>query len=79
MRRRSGLRSRPRRGSSSPSGTSAKGAVPVYFSTDTGASVSVNTTAEHADRVEARVGEHAPTRRWVVGGPAAILDGEAPF
>lgn len=53
--------------------------VPVYFSTDTGASVYVNTTAEHADRVEERVGEHAPTRRWEVGGPARILDSEALF
>jgi phosphomevalonate decarboxylase len=48
--------------------------LPVYFSTDTGASVYVNTTEDHADRVESAVGEHAPTRRWTVGGPAEILD-----
>lgn len=48
--------------------------VPVFYSTDTGASVYVNTTAEHVDAVEEAVGEHAPTRRWRVGGPAEILD-----
>lgn len=48
--------------------------VPVFFSTDTGASVYVNTTAEHVDSVERAVGEHAPTRRWRVGGPARILE-----
>jgi len=47
--------------------------VPAYFSTDTGASVYVNTTAEHADRVEAAVAEHAETRVWEVGGPARVL------
>jgi phosphomevalonate decarboxylase len=48
--------------------------IPAYFSTDTGASVYVNTTAEHADSVEAAVAEHAETRVWEVGGPARILD-----
>jgi len=47
--------------------------IPAYFSTDTGASVYVNTTAEHADRVEAAVAEHAATRVWEVGGPAQVL------
>ncbi len=48
--------------------------VPAYFSTDTGASVYVNTTAAHVDTVESALSEHAPTRRWQVGGPAKILD-----
>ncbi|WP_254537535.1 phosphomevalonate decarboxylase MvaD [Halomarina litorea] len=48
--------------------------VPVYFSTDTGASVYVNTTAEYVDRVEGELSDLAPTRVWEVGGPARILD-----
>ena len=48
--------------------------VPAYFSTDTGASVYVNTTAEYVDRVESAVGAHAPTRVWEVGGPARLVD-----
>jgi phosphomevalonate decarboxylase len=49
--------------------------VPVYFSTDTGASVYVNTTAEHVDRVESEIAELGiDTRVWEVGGPAAVLD-----
>ncbi|WP_254543569.1 phosphomevalonate decarboxylase MvaD [Halomarina pelagica] len=48
--------------------------VPVYFSTDTGASVYVNTTREHVERVERAVSEHAPTRVWEVGGPARVLE-----
>jgi len=49
--------------------------VPVYFSVDTGASVYVNTTAEHVDRVEEAVADcGAETRRWEVGGPAQVLD-----
>ena len=48
--------------------------VPVYYSTDTGASVYVNTTAEHVDRVESAIAELVPTRVWEVGGPARILD-----
>ncbi|MFB6227552.1 MAG: phosphomevalonate decarboxylase MvaD [Halobacteriales archaeon] len=50
--------------------------IPAYFSTDTGASVYVNTTAEHADRVEAAVAEHAETRVWEVGGPSRVLDSD---
>jgi phosphomevalonate decarboxylase len=49
--------------------------VPVYYSTDTGASVYVNTTAEYVDRVEAELAELVPTRVWEVGGPARVLDG----
>jgi phosphomevalonate decarboxylase len=49
--------------------------VPAYFSTDTGASVYVNTTAEHAERVESAVADcGADTRVWEVGGPARVLD-----
>jgi len=47
--------------------------VPVYFSTDTGASVYVNTTAEHVDRVESAVADcGVETDVWEVGGPAEI-------
>ncbi|WP_115865100.1 phosphomevalonate decarboxylase MvaD [Halorussus litoreus] len=55
--------------------------VPVYFSTDTGASVYVNTTAEHVDRVEETVAEcGVETMVWEVGGPAEILpESEALF
>ncbi len=54
--------------------------VPVYFSTDTGASVYVNTTAEHVDRVEEAISELVPTRVWEVGGPAQVLpESEALF
>lgn len=49
--------------------------VPVYFSTDTGASVYVNTTAAHVDEVEAAVAETGvETHQWRVGGPARVLD-----
>ncbi|GAB6877792.1 phosphomevalonate decarboxylase MvaD [Halorubrum gandharaense] len=49
--------------------------VPVYFSTDTGASVYVNTREEYVDRVEARIAEIGiETDVWEVGGPAHILD-----
>jgi len=49
--------------------------VPVYFSVDTGASVYVNTTAEHVDRVEEAVADcGVDTRQWEVGGPAQVLD-----
>ena len=45
--------------------------LPVYFSVDTGASVYVNTTADHVDRVETAVADcGVETRRWSVGGPA---------
>jgi phosphomevalonate decarboxylase len=51
--------------------------VPVYFSTDTGASVYVNTTEEHVDRVEEAVSEcGVSTTVWDVGGPARLLDEE---
>ncbi len=49
--------------------------VPVYFSTDTGASVYVNTTAQYVDRVEGEISElEIDTRVWEVGGPATVLD-----
>ena len=52
--------------------------VPVYFSTDTGASVYVNTTEEHVDRVEAAVADcGVDTEVWEVGGPARVLDESA--
>ncbi|RDI70559.1 phosphomevalonate decarboxylase MvaD [Halopelagius longus] len=48
--------------------------VPVYFSTDTGASVYVNTTEEHVERVESAVADcDVETDVWRVGGPAEIL------
>jgi len=47
--------------------------VPVYFSTDTGASVYVNTTADHVDRVVSAVADcGVETEVWEVGGPAQI-------
>ena len=52
--------------------------VPAYFSVDTGASVYVNTTADHVDRVESAVADcGVDTRVWEVGGPAQVLDGDA--
>ncbi len=49
--------------------------VPTYFSTDTGASVYVNTTADHVDRVADAVSALGiDTRVWEVGGPAEVLD-----
>jgi phosphomevalonate decarboxylase len=49
--------------------------VPVYFSTDTGASVYVNTLADHVDEVESRIAEIGiDTDVWEVGGPAHVLD-----
>jgi phosphomevalonate decarboxylase len=49
--------------------------VPAYFSVDTGASVYVNTTASHVDRVETAVADcGVDTRVWEVGGPARVLD-----
>ncbi len=48
--------------------------IPVYFSTDTGASVYINTTATHADRIESEIGDLGiETRVWEVGGPAKVL------
>jgi phosphomevalonate decarboxylase len=49
--------------------------VPVYFSTDTGASVYVNTTEAYVDRVEAAVADcGVDTDVWEVGGPARVLE-----
>ncbi|WP_458206269.1 phosphomevalonate decarboxylase MvaD [Haladaptatus sp. NG-SE-30] len=48
--------------------------IPVYFSTDTGASVYVNTTADHVEYVEEIVAEcGVETMSWKVGGPAELL------
>ncbi|WP_430506108.1 phosphomevalonate decarboxylase MvaD [Haloparvum sp. PAK95] len=48
--------------------------VPVYFSTDTGASVYVNTHADYVDEVQARIDEIGiETDVWEVGGPAEVL------
>ena len=49
--------------------------VPVYFSTDTGASVYVNTTEEHAEYVEEEIADcGVSTTTWSVGGPARLLE-----
>ncbi|MDG5817215.1 phosphomevalonate decarboxylase MvaD [Natronococcus sp. A-GB7] len=49
--------------------------VPVYFSTDTGASVYVNTTEEYVDRIEDEVSDcGVETMVWDVGGPARTVD-----
>jgi phosphomevalonate decarboxylase len=49
--------------------------VDAYYSTDTGASVYVNTTREDVDRVQAAIEElGVSTRVWEVGGPARIVD-----
>jgi phosphomevalonate decarboxylase len=49
----------------------------AYYSTDTGASVYVNTTPEDVDRVQAVIEDlGVPTRVWEVGGPARIVDNE---
>ncbi|MCY4730142.1 diphosphomevalonate decarboxylase [Natronomonas gomsonensis] len=49
--------------------------IPVYFSTDTGASVYVNTTAAYVEEVENAIETLGiDTRRWGVGGPAQVLD-----
>lgn len=55
--------------------------VPAYFSTDTGATVYVNTTSAYVDRVERAVREvGVETRTWSVGGPATVLpEAEALF
>ena len=53
----------------------AQEAIPVYFSVDTGASVYVNTTASHVDRVEDAIADcGVETRVWELGGPAHVLD-----
>jgi len=52
--------------------------VPVYFSTDTGATVYVNTKVEYVDRVEETVAaQGVDTMTWEVGGPAEVLDESA--
>ncbi len=49
--------------------------IPVYFSTDTGASVYVNTTEEYAEMVEEEISDcGVSTTVWNVGGPARLLD-----
>jgi phosphomevalonate decarboxylase len=49
--------------------------VPAYFSTDTGATVYVNTRKEHVDRVAAAVADcGVETHEWEVGGPARVVD-----
>ncbi len=49
--------------------------IPAYFSTDTGATVYVNTTEEYADRVEEAVADcGVSTTIWGVGGPARLLE-----
>ncbi len=49
--------------------------VPAYFSTDTGASVYVNTISEYEARVEDAISAlGVDTRVWGVGGPARVLD-----
>ncbi|MEY7849660.1 phosphomevalonate decarboxylase MvaD [Natrarchaeobius sp. A-rgal3] len=49
--------------------------IPVYFSTDTGASVYVNTTEEHAEFVEEEIADcGVSTTTWNVGGPARLLE-----
>ena len=55
--------------------------VPVYFSTDTGASVYINTKPEHVDTVRSRIDEIGiETDVWRVGGPAQVLsESEALF
>ena len=47
--------------------------VPVYFSTDTGATAYLNTTAKHADRIaDAVEALGVESRVWEVGGPARL-------
>jgi phosphomevalonate decarboxylase len=49
--------------------------VPAYFSTDTGATVYVNTREAHVDEVEAAIADcGVETRVWEVGGPAQVVD-----
>lgn len=49
--------------------------IPVYFSTDTGATVYVNTTAEYVETVEAAVADcGVETRVWELGGPARVVE-----
>ena len=55
--------------------------VPAYFSTDTGATVYINTRPEHVEVVEEAIADcGVETRVWEAGGPAQVLDeGEALF
>ncbi|RQG90129.1 diphosphomevalonate decarboxylase [Natrarchaeobius halalkaliphilus] len=49
--------------------------IPVYFSTDTGATVYVNTTEDHAEYVEEEIADcGVSTTTWEVGGPARLLE-----
>ena len=49
--------------------------VPAYFSTDTGATVYVNTRSEHVEAVEEAIADcGVETRVWEAGGPAQVLD-----
>jgi phosphomevalonate decarboxylase len=49
--------------------------IPAYFSTDTGASVYVNTTDEHAELVKETLEDcGVKSAIWEVGGPARVLD-----
>lgn len=49
--------------------------IPVYFSTDTGATVYVNTTEAHVDEVQDAVEDcGVQTAVWEAGGPARILE-----
>jgi len=49
--------------------------VPVYLSTDTGATAYLNTTAEHAERVaDAVEALGVESHIWKVGGPARVTD-----
>lgn len=48
--------------------------VEAYYSTDTGASVYVNTTPEYVDRVDAELSDVAPTHIWETGGPARLVE-----
>lgn len=51
--------------------------IPAYFSTDTGASVYVNTTVEHAETVESAIADcGVNTHSWKVGGPARIINAD---
>ena len=49
--------------------------VPAYFSTDTGATVYINTRPEHVETVEEAIADcGVETRVWEAGGPAKVLD-----
>lgn len=49
--------------------------LPVYFSTDTGATVYVNTKKAYVDEVESAISAcDVPTREWYLGGEAELID-----